>query len=154
MNTKTSLTAGLIVISVLLVNFGLILPAEALGQAAKLRELDVTYDEETNTCRITLQGGEQNESTVKCLPGDTISWTTNTDVYFQFPDASSFDPLSSADAMVDDYRKFVAKDSTFSVLVSSVETPNPVKVYAVFCISAGDYALGESPPKIIIHKTE
>lgn len=88
-------------------------------------------------------------SKVKVKKKDTIVWTVEgTDTYFQFP-ANLFNAVGAADSLVGGYTKFV-KDGGKLTLKVKDNAPAGTYEYAVFCTADGVFAIGESPPKIVI----
>jgi hypothetical protein len=86
---------------------------------------------------------------VKVKKKDTIVWTVEeTDTYFQFP-ANLFNPAGAADSLIDGYTKFVRDGKKLKLKVKD-DAPAGTYEYAVFCITDGVFAQGESPPKIVI----
>jgi len=96
-----------------------------------------------------VDASDYTKSKVKVKKKDTIVWTVEgTDTYFQFP-ANLFNAVGAADSLVGGYTKFV-KDGKKLTLKVKDNAPAGTYEYAVFCTADGVFAIGESPPKIVI----
>jgi hypothetical protein len=86
---------------------------------------------------------------VKVKKNSSITWTVvGTDAYFQFPDAI-FEAETSADSLINGYTKFVKDGKKLKLKVKGDALAGTYE-YAVFCTADGVFAIGGSPPKIII----
>lgn len=86
---------------------------------------------------------------VKVKKNAKIQWTVEgSDAYFQFPDFL-FDADSPADSLTNGYTKFVKDGKKLKLKVKSDVLADTYE-YAVFCTANGAFAIGGSPPKIII----
>lgn len=96
-----------------------------------------------------VDASDYTKSKVKVRKKDTIVWTVEeTDTYFQFP-AKLFNPVGTADSLIGGYTKFVRDGKKLKLKVKD-DAPAGTYEYAVFCTADGEFAKGESPPKIVI----
>ncbi len=96
-----------------------------------------------------VDASDSTKKPAKVNKKSTIIWDVEgTDTYFQFPD-KLFDPVSATDSLNNGYTKFV-KDGKKLKLKVKVNTPLGTYEYAIFCTADGVFAIGGSPPKIIV----
>ncbi len=96
-----------------------------------------------------VDASDSTKTMVKVKKKDTIIWTAEgTDTYFQFP-AKLFNAVGKADSLADGYTKFLKDGKKLKLKVKDDALAGTYD-YAVFCTADGEFAQGESPPKIVI----
>jgi len=96
-----------------------------------------------------VDAADHNKTKVKAKKKDTIVWTViGTDASLQFP-AELFDPVSVEDTLTNGYTKYLQDGKKLKLKVKNSAEAGTYE-YAVFCISEGVFATGDSPPKLII----
>lgn len=86
---------------------------------------------------------------VKVKKNTTIIWkAVGSDVSFQFPDFL-FSPVNAVDNLKGGSTKYLKNGKRLKLKVKN-DVPIGTYEYAVFCISDGAFAIGGSPPKIVI----
>ena len=96
-----------------------------------------------------VDASDYSKTHVKVKQNDTIVWTVaGTNTYFQFP-AKLFNPVGIADSLIGGYTKFVRDGKKLKLKVKD-DAPAGIYEYAVFCTADGVFAIGESPPNIVI----
>jgi len=92
---------------------------------------------------------DYTKTKLKVKKKDTIIWTVEgTNAYFQFP-TNLFDKAATADSLAGGYTKFVKKGKRLKLKIRANALSGTYD-YAVFCTTAGAFAIGGSPPRIII----
>lgn len=97
-----------------------------------------------------VDASDYTKTEVKVKKNDQIIWLVEgTDAYFQFP-AKLFNPVDSADSLsAGGYTKFVKDGKKLRLKVKDDALAGTYE-YAVFCTANGEFAEGESPPKIVV----
>jgi len=96
-----------------------------------------------------VDASDYTKTKVKVKKNTTIVWTAEgTDVSFQFPDFL-FDPVSRTDSLANGYTKFLKNGKKLKLKIRGSVMPGTYE-YAVYCTSDGVFAVGGSPPKIIV----
>ncbi len=96
-----------------------------------------------------VDASDYSKTKIRVKKKDIIVWTAEgTDVYFQFP-GKLFNPTAAADSLKDGYTKFLKDGKKLKLKVRS-DALSGIYEYAVFCTANGEFAKGESPPKIVI----
>jgi hypothetical protein len=96
-----------------------------------------------------VDASDYTKAEVKVKKKDTIVWTADgTDTYFQFP-GRLFNPSGEADSLADGYTKFLRDGKKLKLKVKD-DALAGTYIYAVFCTANGEFAKGDTPPKIII----
>ena len=143
MKTKlTVLVSGIIMFTVFLGMYLLpLVPPPSKDVDLKVVKVDGTW-------KVVL-ASDYTKTEVKVKKKDVIIWTADgTDVSFQFPDFL-FDPVGADDSLHNGYTKFLKDGKTLKLKIKDNVTPGTYE-YAVFCTSDGTFAIGGSPPKIIV----
>lgn len=92
---------------------------------------------------------DYSKTEVKVKKKDTVIWNIEgTDAYFQFP-VELFDPVAAEDSLQNGYTKFVKDGKKLKLKVKDTAEPDTYE-YAIFCTADGVFAVGGSPPKIIV----
>ena len=96
-----------------------------------------------------VQASDHKNFKVKVKKNTKIVWTAHgSDVSFQFPNYL-FSPVGAEDSLIGSSTKFLKSGKKLKLKVKS-NAPAGTFEYAVFCTTDGSFAIGGSPPKIII----
>ena len=96
-----------------------------------------------------VQSADHKNFKVKVKKNTKIIWTAHgSDVSFQFPNFL-FSPVDAQDTLISSSTKFLKNGKKLKLMVKSY-APSGTFEYAVFCTTDGAFAIGGSPPKIII----
>lgn len=92
----------------------------------------------------------ENKTKVNVKGGDKITWTTEgSDVLFQFPDAKYLKDEATSEDLPNGYTTSVKNGKKLKLKIKDDARQDTV-VYSVFVDIDSVYAVGSSPPKIII----
>lgn len=121
----------------------------ALPSSPPAKEYDLKIVKIEGVWRV-VDASDYTKTEVKVKKNDKIIWLLEgTDAYFQFP-AKLFNPVDPGDSLGGGgYTKFV-KDGKRLKLKVKDNAPAGTYEYAVFCTANGEFAEGESPPKIVV----
>jgi hypothetical protein len=105
------------------------------------QEPTVAIDLTTREIGITLIDTQWKVPNKEVSRGDTVVWVApqNSDVYIQFMD----------DRLVGSYTQFIEKGQSLSKVIGK-EARKGDNPYAVFIYEDSVYAVGESPPRLIV----
>lgn len=96
-----------------------------------------------------VRASDPSKFKVKVKRNTIITWTAvGSDVSFQFPDYI-FSPVRSIDSLKSRSTKYLKNGKKLRLKVKNTVHAGTYE-YAVFCISDAAFAIGGSPPKIII----
>ena len=96
-----------------------------------------------------VDAADHTKFTLKAKKKDVIVWTIiGSDASFQFP-ANLLDPVDEGDNLTDGYTKYLKDGKKLKLKVKETAEAGTYE-YAVFCSVDGVFAIGGSPPKIII----
>ena len=141
---RNKLLLSLVSIFLVLFFTGFIILSEP--PAPKKYELVITKID--NVWRV-VDATDYTKTQVKVKKKDTIVWTVKgTDASLQFP-GNLFNPVDPEDSLHNGYTKFLKNGKKLKLKVRDDALPGTYE-YAVFCITDGVFARGDSPPKIII----
>jgi hypothetical protein len=92
---------------------------------------------------------DSSKIVVKVKKNDKITWTViGTDASFQFPQ-NLLDPVDPADSLKNGYTKSLKDGKTLKLKVKSNAKAETYE-YSVYCTADEVFAVGGSPPKIIV----
>lgn len=98
----------------------------------------VVYDKDKTRTKVVVHGN------------DFITWDViGSDAYFQFP-KKILNPVGPADSLKNGYTKFKKNGTPPLRLRVKAKADTGTYVYAVFITAEGEFAEGDTPPKIII----
>jgi hypothetical protein len=92
---------------------------------------------------------DYSKTTVKVKKNDKITWTVvGTDASFQFPE-ELLDPVETSDSLQNGYTKFVRDGKKLKLKIKNSAKAGTYE-YSVYCTADSTFAIGGSPPKIIV----
>ncbi len=109
----------------------------------------VFFIEKVGNVWMLVDSTNHTKHKVRAHQKDTIIWkAVGSDVYIQFPD-SLLDPVGSGNSFKNGYTAFLKNGKRLKLKVKE-HAKNGWYDYAVFCMADSTFAIGDSPPKIII----